>query len=61
MKKLGPLSQKTFDFISQIKGWHSYAGDKQTRGIIKRLKKRGLIETNEFHQFRIPAMANIQN
>ena len=52
MNKLGPLQKKALEFIRMVNGWHTYASDKQTKGVISRLEKRGLIETNEFKQFR---------
>jgi hypothetical protein len=51
-KPLGPLQKKALEFARMVNGWHSYAGDKQTKGVISRLEKRGLVETNEFKQFR---------
>ena len=52
MNKLGPLSIKALEFFNRCNGWHSYAKDKRTKGVIARLEKRGLIETNEFFQAR---------
>jgi len=49
---LGRLQKKALEFIRSVNGWHSYAGDKSTKGVISRLEKRGLIEVNESQQFR---------
>lgn len=51
--KLGKHMQKAYDFIQKVNGWHGYAQDKLTRQVIKRLQTRGLIEVNEFQQFRL--------
>jgi hypothetical protein len=50
-KSLSEDAQKALDFIRRMGGCHGYAKDAQTRRAIKELKKRNLIETNEFSQF----------
>jgi hypothetical protein len=52
MKTLGPLQTKALEFFRRVNGWHSFAKDKTTKGVISRLEKRGLVETNEFFQCR---------
>lgn len=49
--QLGKNQLAAFNFISRVSGWHTYA-KKETR-TLKTLEKRGLVELNEFQQFRL--------
>lgn len=40
-------------FAIDYRGWHTYSKDQDTYRTIKSLVKRGLLETNEFWQFRL--------
>ena len=51
--RLGKHMQTALLFANSYPGWHSfYSLVRSTRDPIKRLVKRGLIEVNEFNQFR---------
>ena len=39
-------------FANRWPGWHSYAKDTQTTKAIEGLKSKGLVEVNEFRQFK---------
>ena len=52
MKALIKSQRAMLDFISECSGWSSYANDSLTLKNIKCLVALGLIETNEFNQFR---------
>lgn len=52
--RLGRHQQNALDFARKYPGkWHGYSKDKLTGGAINALKERGLVETNEFDQFRL--------
>ena len=52
-KRLGPHQKNALEFARRVyPGWHSYAKDPLTRRVIASLAKRGLVEKNEFWQFR---------
>jgi len=53
MKHLGPLQINALEFAKKYPGPHSFKKDRQTKGVISRLAKRGLITINEFSQFQI--------
>lgn len=40
------------EFIRHCAGWVTYAKDRPTVQAIHKLEILGLVETNEFHQFR---------
>ena len=48
--KLGKRQQAALDFILRCNGWHSFANDVKRE--ILSLAKLGLVEVNEFNQFR---------
>lgn len=49
--KLGKHQQKMYNFIKGVNGWHTYSWDSMTVNIVESLVARGLVKTNEFHQF----------
>lgn len=49
--KIGRLMRGALYFIVKVNGWHTYAKD-SSREILT-LAKYGLVEVNEFSQFRI--------
>jgi len=40
------------NFCTKYEGWHTFANDTMTKKAIKSLEKKGLVEVNEFNQFR---------
>jgi hypothetical protein len=53
-KKMGKLQKKMLEFLKKYPNtWHGYNDDFETRRIIKSMLERGLIETNEFNQFKL--------
>ena len=40
------------NFCTKYEGWHTFANDSITKRTIKSLEKKGLVEVNEFQQFR---------
>lgn len=53
MKRLGEYQRKMIQFAERVNGWHSYASDAVTVRTIKSLRRRGLIKTNQYQQFKI--------
>ena len=51
-KRLGPHQKNALEFARKYPGWHGYARDPLTTRVIASLVKRGLVESNEFQQFR---------
>jgi len=51
-KRLGPHQKNALAFAREYPGWQGYAKDSLTKRVIASLAKRGLVETNEFYQFR---------
>lgn len=50
---MGKNMRHALTFARKVNGWHTYASDRPTVDAIKRLERRGLVITNQFHQFRI--------
>jgi len=48
--RLGRRQKHALNFIDRCLGWHTFADDSKT--IIFSLAKRGLVEVNDFKQFR---------
>lgn len=40
-------------FAIAYPGWHSYSSDRNTTRIVRTLVSHGLLEVNEFRQFRL--------
>lgn len=51
-KPMGKNMKQALGFAREYTGWCVYTSDRATVSCIKALEKRGLVETNEFHQFR---------
>jgi len=51
-ERLGRLQRLALSFIARCSGWHGYSSDYDTVRIIGSLERRGLVEVNEFKQFR---------
>lgn len=51
--KMGKNMKRMLLFAIRYRGWHSWAKDRSTCDAVKRLKRLGFIETNEFRQFRL--------
>jgi len=51
--KLGSNMKHSIDFAHNYPGWHSFdARCRATREAIQRLHARGLVEVNQYRQFR---------
>ena len=50
---MGKNSLRLLRFALKYAGWHSYGFDRSTRDSVKTLQANGLIEVNEFRQFRL--------
>lgn len=50
--RLGTNMKAALEFATRNYGWHEYANDRATVGAINRLAALGLVDVNEFHQFR---------
>ena len=48
---LGKRQRQALEFIERVNGWHTYAKD--VAGVIRTLERRGLVETNQYSQFRL--------
>lgn len=53
IKGLGRNMYRMFSFALAYPDWHSYAKDRSTVDAVKRLEKRGLVEVNKHHQYRL--------
>ena len=52
--RMGKNMKRALTFISGCGGWIGYAKhDRPVVSAIKKLEDMGLVETNEFHQFRL--------
>ena len=51
--RLGKLQRKALEFAQKTSGWQSFSTDSVTKRVIKSLVDRGLLEVNEFNQFRM--------
>lgn len=51
-KGLGQCQKQMLRFMAAYPNWHSYRGDAKTTRIARSLEKRGLVELNEYGQFR---------
>jgi hypothetical protein len=49
---LGKWQKKALNFAREYPGWHSFAKDAVTKKSIKDLEKKGLVEVNQYGQFR---------
>jgi hypothetical protein len=49
--RLGKRMKQALRFARALSGWHTYAND--VKQSIMRLEKLGLVEVNQFNQFRI--------
>lgn len=50
--RLGKNMEHALNFARKYSGWHTYANDATTKSAIQRLEKQGMVEVNEFNQFR---------
>ena len=50
VKGLGKKQRAALEFIRRVNGWHSFASD--VRREIVSLHNRGLVEVNQYKQFR---------
>lgn len=57
---MGRHQLRLLQFAIRYPGWHSYGTDPITVRVVRSLESLGLIETNEFRQFRLtpPAYGN---
>ena len=54
-------SQKqTLAFANKYKWWHSFAADKATVDVVFQLTNKGLLQVNEYRQFRITPKGGIE-
>jgi hypothetical protein len=53
MKPQGKNQKAAYAFAQRVNDWHTYHKDRTTLAALAGLVRRGLIETNEFHQFKI--------
>ena len=51
--KMGKNMKNALLFANKYAGWHSYTTDRPTVNAINRLKDNGLVEVNEFQQFKV--------
>jgi|TARA_R110000772_G_C13032302_1_gene411852 hypothetical protein len=45
--------KQTLAFANKYKWWHSFATDKATTDVVFQLTNKGLLQVNEYRQFRI--------
>lgn len=45
--------KQTLAFANKYKWWHSFAADKATTDVVFQLTNKGLLQVNEYRQFRI--------
>jgi len=50
--RIGKNMRDALEFIRRCNGWHGFAKNRKTVTSIKRLEKLGLVEVNEFDQFK---------
>ena len=50
--KLEKYQRHALEFIRKCNGWHSYSKDRDTVRVIRSLEVKGLVKTNQCHQFR---------
>ena len=51
--RIGHRMRRALEFAEQWPTWHTFDTARTTRSAVERLQKRGLVETNQFGQFRI--------
>jgi len=51
--RIGYRMQRVLDFARRNPEWHSFDSRRATKSAVERLRRRGLVEVNEFKQFRI--------
>jgi len=52
--RLGKNMRHALEFAKKYAGkWQGFASDRATRNAIQSLQRQGLIEVNEFQQFRV--------
>ena len=52
MRSLGKLQNNMIKFARKYSGWHEYAQDPITKGVVKSLVSRGFVEINQYNQFK---------
>ena len=52
-RPLGKHQRKLLKFAEKQPNWQSYARDQLTTRVVKSLRIRGLIEVNDFRQFKL--------
>jgi hypothetical protein len=48
--RLGKRERRALTFIKKVNGWHSF--DKTVKREVRSLERKGLVEVNQFNQFR---------
>ncbi len=51
--RLGKHQKRLLIFARKYAGWHTYANNRSTREVVKRLENRKLITVNQHRQFSI--------
>lgn len=50
---IGKNMRHALNFVTNYpKKWHSFSADRATKEAVNKLLKLGLVEINEYHQFR---------
>lgn len=50
--RLGRNEKHAIEFIRRVNGWHTYSGDRATLDAVRSLARKGLVELNQYRQFR---------
>lgn len=50
---MGPHQINVLRFAIRFQGWHTFAKDRTMKRAVKSLHAKGLLEINEFRQFRL--------
>lgn len=51
--RIGHRMKKALDFAMKFPAWHTFDTGRATKSAIERLRNRGLVEVNDYGQFRI--------